>query len=199
MSWTAYHRRGDVLRAVVDVVDSRLDGRLPTDVAGVAETFGTGDQGRAALLGALTLRWHTVLAARIERELASQPMDLASGVAAAWVSTALDLPGTRAVMDRLRGEHAVADGTPAAALEAGDPVAFVLAKSAEKEHALMAVMAGRTSIDDPRAPRIGVEIEAHAREVLAAERAVRSGAAAGPVIPQPRSIIDRVRAAFAAA
>ena len=39
MTWTSYHRRGDVLRTVVATADQRRDGTLPTDVDGVAATF----------------------------------------------------------------------------------------------------------------------------------------------------------------
>ena len=39
MTWTAFHRRGEVLRTVVETADQRVDGELPLDVPGVAETF----------------------------------------------------------------------------------------------------------------------------------------------------------------
>ena len=63
MTWTAFHRRGEVLRNVVETADQRLDGELPLYVDGVAETFADAND----LLGALQLRWHTRLAGRIER------------------------------------------------------------------------------------------------------------------------------------
>ena len=40
MTWKSHHRRGDVLREVIRTADERLDGRLPLDVDGVADTFG---------------------------------------------------------------------------------------------------------------------------------------------------------------
>ena len=39
MPWNAFHHRGEILQAVIDTADARLDGTLPTDVTGVSETF----------------------------------------------------------------------------------------------------------------------------------------------------------------
>src|SRR4051794_39292552 len=39
MTWTSFHRRGDVLREVIAAADQRRDGLLPSDVDGVSETF----------------------------------------------------------------------------------------------------------------------------------------------------------------
>ena len=38
MTWTSFHRRGDVLRDVIAAADQRLDGTLPRDVDGVSAT-----------------------------------------------------------------------------------------------------------------------------------------------------------------
>ena len=76
MSWDAYHRRDEVLRAVITEADSRADGTLPTDVPGVAECFPE----ETALIGALQLRWHTRLAGQIDRTLMNQPLDLEHAV-----------------------------------------------------------------------------------------------------------------------
>ena len=84
MTWTSHHRRGEVLRVVISIADERLDGRLPLDVAGVAETFGD----ELTLLGALQLCWHTRLAGHIEKQLADQPLDLENAVVLAWLDTA---------------------------------------------------------------------------------------------------------------
>src|SRR6478735_9993425 len=72
MTWTSFHRRGDVLRDVIAVADQRRDGTLPRDVDGVSATFADD----LDLLGALQLKWHTRLAGRIDREQMHQPMDL---------------------------------------------------------------------------------------------------------------------------
>ena len=95
MTWTSFHRRGEILRSVTRVADERLDGALPLDVPGVRETFD-----EHSLLGALSLRWHTRLAGRLERELDRAPHDPEAAMAAARRQTARDLPGVRAVLDR---------------------------------------------------------------------------------------------------
>lgn len=147
MTWDSFHRRGEVLRDVVATADTRRDGLLPTDVAGVTETFGD----ELTLLGALQLRWHTRLSGRIERELMNQPMDLEQAVISAWQGTVDELPGIHAIVDHYRAEP-----TSAAMAEA-------MAKSAAKERILLAVMAGRSSAGDPRAVRVGAQIEERAR------------------------------------
>src|SRR5207342_3890107 len=80
MTWTSFHRRGDVLRDVIAVADERRDGVLPADVDGVSATFADD----LDLLAALQLKWHTRLAGRIEREQLNQPMDLRHAVVRAW-------------------------------------------------------------------------------------------------------------------
>ena len=148
MTWTAFHRRGEVLRAVVETADQRSDGELPLDVPGVAATFADATD----LLGALQLRWHTRLAGRIERELMSQPMDLERAVVTAWHRTADDLPGVRAVLDR-HLDHPLDDDMARAARTA-----------MAKEHVLLAVMAGRGGPADPGSVAVGARIEERARE-----------------------------------
>ncbi|MBB6626822.1 hypothetical protein H5V45_05760 [Nocardioides sp. KIGAM211] len=175
MTWTAFHRRGETLRAVIAAADARLDGHLPMDVDGVPETFGD----ELTLLGALSLRWHTRLAGRIERELMHQPLDIEQAVVTAWQLTAEDLPGIRAVIDRHRAEP----------LDAA--MADAMAKAAAKERILLAVMAGQVSARDDAAVRVGEQIENAAR---ASYRPVRR-------IPAPRhasGFLDRIRAALAA-
>lgn len=147
MTWNSFHRRGEILRTVIERADERRDGTLPMDVAGVAETFGD----EMALLGALQLRWHTRLAGRIERELMNEPLDLERAVVTAWQASASELPGIRDVLDRHR--EAPHDGAMAA----------MMATSSDKERILLAVMAGRSSAQDRAAVRVGAQIEARAR------------------------------------
>ena len=147
MTWNAFRSRGEILRDVTAVADAHLHGALPWDVAGVPAAFAD----ELDLLGALQLRWHTRLAGRIERELMSQPLDLEQAVITAWRATAHELPGIRAVVDRHREQPL--DHTMGRAM----------ATATAKEHELLAVMAGRATLDDPRAARVGAEIEARAR------------------------------------
>ena len=65
-------------------------------VPGVAENF----TDELDLVGALLLKWHARLSGNIERALMREPMDLESAVAAAWRTTAEQLPGVRLVIDR---------------------------------------------------------------------------------------------------
>ncbi|NYD42724.1 hypothetical protein [Nocardioides panaciterrulae] len=176
MTWKSFHRRGEILRAVLATVDQRRDGLLPMDLDGVAETFGD----ETALLAALQLRWHARLAGRIERELMEQPMDLERGVVAAWRTTARELPGLRAVIDHYRAEPVDA------------AMAEMLARSARKERVLLASMAGRASSADAAAVRVGERIE----------EAARASYPRGPVTghradPAP-GLLSRLRAALAA-
>ena len=151
MTWTSFHRRGEILRDVIASADRRRDGHLPMEVPGVAQVFGD----ELALLGALQLRWHTRLAGRIERELMGQPMDLEAAVVAAWRTAAADLPGIRAILDH---EHA-APRSPA--------VADALAAARAKEHALLAMMAGLASGPGDAAARAGAALEGRARQEAA--------------------------------
>jgi hypothetical protein len=146
MTWTSFHRRGDVLRDVIAAADERRDGILPSDIDGVAATFADD----LDLLATLQLKWHTRLAGRIEREQLTQPMDLRASVVRAWHRTADELPGIRAVIDEARLRPADA------------ATAEVLRKSAAKEHVLLAVMAGAASAHDERAVAVGSRIEAEA-------------------------------------
>lgn len=176
MTWKTLPNRGETLRAVTAEADRRLDGRLPMDVEGVAETFGD----ELTLYGVLQLRWHARLSGRIERELLlEEPMDLESAVVAAWRATAADLPGIRAVLDRHRA-HPL------------DPaMARAAAKATAKEHAMLAVAAGLAGPQDAAAARIGARIEEEARATYAVPQRVRG--------PRRRaSFLDRLRSALAA-
>jgi hypothetical protein len=147
MTWTSFHRRGDVLRDVIAAADRRRDGVLPRDVDGVSATF----VDDLDLLAALQLKWHTRLAGRIEREQLNQPMDLRHAVVRAWHRTADELPGIRALLDEQRLRPADA------------ATADAMRKSAAKERVLLAVMAGLASAPDDRAAAVGARLEDEAK------------------------------------
>ena len=143
MTWNSYHRRGEVLRSLIDTANTRGDGILPMDVDGVAQTF----EDDVAVLAALELRWHTRLAGQIERNLMTQPLDLQSNVVLAWQQTAAALPGVRAILDHY------------AAHPETDEMAENLAAATVKERQLMAMMAGRASeIGDYETIQAGAEL-----------------------------------------
>lgn len=174
MTWNAHQTRGEILRRVSAVADTRRDGVLPLDVDGARTAFAD----ELDLLGALQLRWHTRLAGQIDRTLMSQPLDLERAVIAAWQATADELPGIRAVVDRHR-EHPL-----------DDAMAQALTVATRKEHSWLAVMAGQAGIADPGGARVGALIEEKAR---AGHRPARKpGAHAAP------SLMDRLKAGLVA-
>ena len=174
MTWKTHHRRGDVLREVIRTADERLDGRLPLDVDGVADTFGD----EVTLLGSLQLRWHTRLAGHVERALADQPLDLEGAVALAWLDAAEDMPGTRAIID-----HHVAHPT-------SPEMARAVTIATGKEHEMLALMAGRASGPGAAAARVGRSIEAAARTSYVPGAVRRTTATP--------SLVQRLRAVLAA-
>ncbi|TNM37442.1 hypothetical protein FHP29_16580 [Nocardioides albidus] len=181
MTWKAFHNRGETLRSVIATSAVRRDGLLPMDVDGVSVAF----RDELDLLAALTLKWHTRLSGQIERMLAHQPMDLEEAVEIAWSNTAHELPGVRMIID-----HYSAHPLDDAMASAMDAAAF-------KEHHLLAVMAGRTSIGDDAAGRIGAEIEERARLVHRGTPMISPETAYDE--PEVRgSLLERLRAVVAA-
>lgn len=147
MTWTTFHRRGEVLRTVTTIIDARRDGVLPMDLPGVRETFGD----ELSLIAALQLRWHTRLSGHLEHALMSQPADTDEAVIGAWHATADDLPGTRLVLDRYRDQPT------------DQAMAHALRTAAAKEHVLLAAMAGQSTADPALTAAIGRELEERAR------------------------------------
>ncbi len=178
MAYTSFHTRSEVLRAVIETVNTRLDARLPMDVDGVTDTFGD----ELALVGALQLKWHTRLSGHIEQQLLTQPMDLERAVQAAWIAAADELPGVRAVLDHYRS-HPL-----------DDEMAWALARATVKERVLMAMMAGRSGIGELAGAPIGARIEENAR----ATRAARPVPTVHTLAPQRPSFLDRLRSVLAA-
>jgi hypothetical protein len=176
MTWTSFHRRGDVLRGVIAAADQRRDGELPRDVDGVSTVFADDLE----LLATLQLKWHTRLSGRIEREQLHQPLDLRAAVVRAWHRTADELPGVRAVLDEQR------------ARPADEATAEIMRKSAAKEHVLLAVMAGLASAHDARAAAVGAAIEAEAQATWSSYDEVEE-----PATDRP-SLLGRLKAALAA-
>ncbi|WP_436699975.1 hypothetical protein [Nocardioides sp. BYT-33-1] len=181
MTWTAFHHRGETLRSVIATSAVRRDGLLPMDVDGVSAAF----RDELDLLAALTLKWHTRLSGQIERMLAHQPMDLDEAVAIAWSNTAHELPGVRMIIDHYR-EHPI-----------DEAMASAMTAAVFKERHLLAVMAGRTSIGDAAAGRIGAEIEERARLLHRGLPVIAPDVAYAE--PEVRgSLLERLRAVVAA-
>ena len=179
MAWKSFHHRGEILTAVIAAADHRQDGILPMDVPGVAETFGD----ELTLLGALQLRWHTRLAGRIERELMYQPMDLEQALITAWRATYEQMPGIRKIVDHYRSEPSDA------------AMAEAMRTATAKEQAMLAAMAGRASVQDAAAIRVGKAIEQRARAGV--PNTVRRGSHRADTRPYD-GLLDRIKAVLAA-
>ena len=81
----------------------------------------------------------------------NQPMDLEQAVVTAWRGTHDEMPGVRQIVDHYRSEP-----TDAAMAEA-------MARATAKEQIMLAAMAGRSSVQDAAAARVGEAIEQRAR------------------------------------
>lgn len=203
MSWTSFHSRGDTLRAVVEIVNTRRDGVLPMRLPGVPENFAD----ELDLVGALLLKWHARLLGNIEQALLHQPMDLEHAAASAWSETARQLPGVLLVIDRCTDEPV------------DEPMARAMARSREREWIRLAYAAGLASAPGPLAVEAGRRVQETARAMIgsepsAAPAAVEESAVQAPVPAQPQvaqpqvahtlsahrgeSFVDRIRAALVA-
>ncbi|MET0997178.1 MAG: hypothetical protein ABWX73_00560 [Marmoricola sp.] len=183
MSWKTFHSRGETLRAVMDTVNDRRDGILPTEVPGVAEHF----TDELDLIGALMLKWHARLSGNIERALVREPMDLESAIAAAWHATAEDMPGVRLVIDRC-AEHPT-----------GPEMEQAMVRAREAEWARLAVASGLANSKDAAAVAVGRHVEERARVGLAPASATPDRTdAPTPGEPSTVSFADRIKAALAA-
>ena len=108
-------------------------------------------------------------------------MDLERAVVAAWQATAEELPGVRAIVDHHRAEPL------------DEAMAAAMAKSAAKEHVLLAVMAGRAERPGRgRRPR-GRGDRGAARGPTAAGRAAPAGLRRRP---RRGLTLGRIRAAL---
>lgn len=149
MNWDAFHRRGDVLNAVIAELDNRRDGVTPMYVTGAEQTF----RDELDLLSALSLKWHTRLSGRLERVMSEEPLDFEAAVIGAWRDNAAELPGIRLALD--------------AAIAGGDAeTRKVLAKAQQKERELLGLWSGRVSAYqlNEHGARQGAKVEAKARE-----------------------------------
>lgn len=180
MTWNAFHHRGEILQAVIDTADTRLDGVLPMDLPGVSETFAD----ELDLIGALSLKWHARLSGNIERELMAQPMDLEAAITNAWRVSSHEAPGTRMIIDHYTTSPS-------------DPeMAAALTRAQEKEWFKLAAAAGLASDNSAPAARAGERVTQNARIGMPAPVPVAVGA---PTVDEvPPSLVDRIRAVLAA-
>ncbi|GAB3992672.1 hypothetical protein [Nocardioides marmoraquaticus] len=183
MAFDRRHRRGAVLRHVSarldelhlqDATSGALEAAL--DCPGVPDTFADD----VDLVAAVLLRWNARLSAQLERALASRPADLPAAVAAAWASTARDLPGLRLLVD----EQQEAPSSPAMAL--------LVERARDKERARLAWAAGLTAGEGPAAVAAGARLERASRDRVA----LLAAPAVTVATPAPAShtFVQRLRA-----
>lgn len=148
MTWSS-PRRDEVLRAVIEETDRRLDGVVPMGVAGVEQTFRDAD----TLVDVLYVRWQAALAAEVDRALAEAPEDPEAAVVRAWRRTVRTLPGVRMVLD--------------AHLEQASGVRLEqLRRRRARQHQWLAQQAGLAPLThevDDEAVTLGAEFEAAGR------------------------------------
>lgn len=163
MTWTAFHRRGEILRAVTAAVEERAadrswDGTLPRTLPDGSRLFPGAFRDELDVVGALLLGWHARLSGEIERELAVQPVDLEAAVVRAWARAAEHRPGVRRVIDRYTDEPVDAR------------MAQALRRAREKEWVRLAGAAGLASDEGPAAAAAGhrIELAARAQRIRAA-------------------------------
>ncbi len=142
--------RAAVLHEVIEVILSRQDGRLPTDLDNVEIFFADAED----LISTVLLRWHTLLASRLEHAVADEPDDRAQSVIGAWRDAADDYRGVRLLIDQLSAHP------PSTAVERA------VRATSRHDWAAMAVCAGQASSFDPPAIRAGRQLELEARRLV---------------------------------
>ena len=183
MSWTAFHSRGETLRAVVDTANARRDGILPMQEPGVAEHF----TDEVDLVGALLLKWHARLSGNIERALVREPMNLEAAVAAAWRTTAEQMYGVRLVIDRCVEQPATPE------------MAAAMNRAREREWIRLAAAAGLANDQGPAAVEAGRRVEALARQGLEPVVVPQAPPAPASTDDTPsESFVARIKAVLAA-
>jgi hypothetical protein len=190
MTWNAFHRRGEILHAVIETADARRDGVLPMQLPGVSETF----RDELDLIAALWLKWNARLTGNIERALTTQPMDLEDAVASAWRQTSEQIPGIRAILDRYVESPSDAE------------MAAALTRASEKEWCRLAAAAGLANDDSPAAARAGRQIASKARASAVEKAAEELLASATTDVTttttvgerETPSLVERIKAVIAA-
>nr|MCW2727797.1 hypothetical protein [Aeromicrobium sp.] len=170
MTWDAYHRRKVVLREMLAVADRQRDitlTELLDTLDGAREAFPT----ETDALFELQMAWFQRLSGQMDRLLEEDSVSPGLVPITAWVTTAADLPGARALLDAHRDEPA-------------------LRKAIAKELAYLAMSAG--------VPVNAADLRVHGQRI---QDTARSTAADAPpvAVDQPRAgLIARLRGVIAA-
>ena len=183
MTWNSFHNRGEVLRQAIEIADQRQDGHLPMQAPGLHDFF----DDETDLLSALMLKWHTRLMGNVERAMSEQPLDLEAAVVGCWRQTAAQMPGVRAILDRLADEDT--------------ELGALVRRAREREHARLAIAAGLANHPGERAARVGASLEAAARTAapsLPEQKGVHAGSTSQEHAPSAPTFVERIKAVLAA-
>jgi hypothetical protein len=171
MTWDAYHRRKNVLREMLEIADRRPDvtlAELLDTVPDAREAFPT----ETDALYDLQMAWFQRLSGQMDRLLADEAESPELVPVTAWVSTAADMPGARALLDAHRDAPA-------------------LRKAVAKELAYLAMSAG--------VPAGSPDLTSHGRRIQESARVELAAAPPAPTGDESRpGIIARLRSAIAA-
>jgi hypothetical protein len=170
MTWDAYHRRAHILREMLAIADRQPDITLATlldTVEGAREAFPTDTDA----LFELQMTWFRRLSGRMDQILSEGAESPELVPVTAWVSTAADLPGARALLDAHRDEPA-------------------LRKAFAKELGYLAMATG-VPVNDQ-------ELRVRGQRIVDAARSAVPDTVAGPADPSRPGLIARLRSVIAA-
>ncbi|MET1036717.1 MAG: hypothetical protein ABW075_00500 [Aeromicrobium sp.] len=170
MTWDAYNRRKKTLREMLAIADQRPEitlAELLATVDGAADAFAS----QTEVLFELQMTWFQRLGGHVDRLLSEGSESPELVAVTAWVTTAADLPGARALLDAHRDEPA-------------------LGKAFAKELGYLAMAAG--------VPAHGPDAVARGRRIQDSARATAAATAAEPVEPPRPSLMTRLKNAIAA-
>lgn len=106
MTWDAYNRRKKTLREMLAIADQRPDVTLThllNTVDGAHDAFAT----ETEALFELQMTWFQRLSGHVDRLISEGSESPEMVAVTAWVDTAADLPGARALLDAHRDEPAL--------------------------------------------------------------------------------------------
>jgi hypothetical protein len=172
MTWDAYYRRKDALREMLAIADRRRDVTL-TELLDVVDPSRTTFPAETDALFELQMTWFHRLGGHLDRLQDGGTTTAPHAVAVqAWVDTAHDLPGARALLDAHAEEPA-------------------LRKAFAKELAVLATAAG--------APTYDLDLTGHGRRI---QDSARESLRTDPVPEAPDAerlgLMARLRSAIAA-
>lgn len=106
MTWDAYHRRKDALREMLAIADRRRDVTL-TELLDVVDPARATFPSETDVLFELQMTWFHRLGGHVDRLQADGTRAPHAVAVQAWVDTAHDLPGARALLDSHEDEPAL--------------------------------------------------------------------------------------------